>query len=53
MRGLVEWLERVHHVRAFRALIRADHAASHAVAARVGMARTLDEVDGEQIWLRR
>jgi RimJ/RimL family protein N-acetyltransferase len=50
--GMVEWLERVHRVQTFRALIRADHAASHGVATRLGLVRTIDEVDGEQVWRR-
>lgn len=50
-RAMVDSLSRVFHVQTFRALIRGDHAASHRVAARLGMERTSEEVDGEQVWL--
>jgi RimJ/RimL family protein N-acetyltransferase len=50
-RALIEWLVRAFDVRLLRALIRADHVASHGVAERLGMARTTDEADGEQVWL--
>ena len=49
--ALISWLVRAFDVVQFRAMIRADHVASHGVARRVGMVRTLDEVDGEEVWV--
>jgi RimJ/RimL family protein N-acetyltransferase len=49
--AVVGWLID-HHVRLIRALIHPDHTASARVAARVGLERTTEVVDGEFVWHR-
>jgi len=49
--AVVGWL--VHHdVTVIRALVHPDHGASATVAARAGLERTDDVVDGETVWAR-
>ena len=50
--GLIAWLVTAFDIAIVRAMIRADHVASHGVAKRVGMVRTADEVRSEEVWLR-
>jgi RimJ/RimL family protein N-acetyltransferase len=49
--AVVDWL-RTAGVASVRALVQADHHASSAVAARAGLTRTGELVDGEVVWLR-
>jgi RimJ/RimL family protein N-acetyltransferase len=49
--ALVDWLER-RGIRTISANIHPRHAASQTVASRVGLVRTHDILDGEQIWRR-
>lgn len=45
------WLQELGVAR-FRACVRPDHPASQRVAAGLGMARTADWIDGEEVWVR-
>ena len=51
-RALLDAVEQAHPVTAIRALIRPDHVASQRIAARLGLARTTEVVDGEDVWSR-
>ena len=52
-RAMVEHLVREHRVSVLRALIRFDHAASQRIAVHLGLTRTGEVVDGEEVWLGR
>lgn len=51
-RGVIVWLRRA-GVKQVRAKIRPTHTASQRVAANVGLVRTSETVDGEDVWVER